>query len=131
MHSGTYFCCHYEVLRNNDHSFLRRTRGFSSALCSLVSVLKERRKHNSSTCGHLISERRWNVTFDYTEIVNKPKLRWGACQIMRFIFPLPKVLHIYIWKYFHGQVTCSISRDYYEKNKMLNFLGVIFLNSLA
>ena len=39
-----------------------------------------------STVSHVISERRWKITLDFTEIVNKYGLKRGTvCQIVKFI----------------------------------------------
>ena len=42
-----------------------------------------------STVGHVISERHWKSTFDFTEIVNNSRLKQGTvCQICEIYFPL-------------------------------------------
>ena len=39
-----------------------------------------------STVSHVLSERRWKITLDFTEIVNKYGLKRGTvCQIVKFI----------------------------------------------
>ena len=52
-----------------------------------------------STAGHVISERRWKSTFDFTKIVNNYGLKWGTvCQIVRFISQFSLKLYIQFWK---------------------------------
>ena len=42
------------------------------------------------TVGHVISERHWKSSFDFTEIVNNYGLKRGAaCQIVRFVSQFP------------------------------------------
>ena len=48
-----------------------------------------------STVGHVISERHWKSTFDFTEIVNNYGLKRGTVgQIVRFISQFSLKLHI-------------------------------------
>ena len=79
-----------------------------------------------STASHVISEWHQKVTFDFTEIVNDRKM-WQEteCQIVKIIFHFSK-LHIKISKYFQSYFICSVSSNYHEKSRVLNFLANIF-----
>ena len=56
----------------------------------------------TSTVGHIISERHWKSIFDFTEIVNNYRLkRRTICQIVRFISIFSLKLYIQFRKYFH------------------------------
>ena len=80
-----------------------------------------------STVGHVISERDWKSTFDFTEIVNNCEVKQGTvCQIVRFISQFSLKLHIQFWKYFHSVVLGSVGRGYCGKNRVLEFLAKIF-----
>ena len=80
-----------------------------------------------STVGHVISERLWKSTFDFTEIVNSFGLKQGTlCQVMRFIFHFSLKLYIEFWKYFHSMLLGSAGRDYCKKKRVLEFLAKIF-----
>ena len=80
-----------------------------------------------STVGHVISERDWKSTFDFTKIVNNCGLKQGTVsQIVRFISQFSLKLYIQFWKYFHRVILGSVSRGYCEKNKALEFLAKIF-----
>ena len=80
-----------------------------------------------STVGHVISERHWKSTFDFTEIVNNYGLKRGTvCQIVRFISQFSLKLYTQFWKYFHSMVLGSVGRGYCGKNRMLEFLVKIF-----
>ena len=71
-----------------------------------------------STVGHVISERHWKSTFDFTEIVNNALKRGTECQIVKFIshFSLKLyILYIQYWKYFHSMVLGSVGRDHSKK----------------
>ena len=103
-----------------------------------ITILKERREHDSSkakrnhapavsTVGLVISERRRKITFGFTKTVNDRNLSRGtACQIVRFISQFSQESHIQILTYFYSKVTCSVSSNYYEKSRMLDFLANIF-----
>ena len=58
----------------------------------------------SSTVGHVTSERHWKSTFDFIEIVNYEWKEGKACQIVRFISQFSLKLYIQFWKYFHSVV---------------------------
>ena len=48
-----------------------------------------------STVGHVISERQWESTFDFTEVVNNYDLkRRTVCKIVRFISQFSLKLYI-------------------------------------
>ena len=80
-----------------------------------------------STVGHVISERDWKSTFDFTEIVNNCGVKQGTvCQIVRFISQFSLKLYIQFWKYFHSVVLGSVGRGYCGKNRVLEFLAKIF-----
>ena len=79
-----------------------------------------------STVGHVISEYHWKSNFDFTEIVNNYGLKWrSACQIwITFHFSL--TLPIQLWKYSPSMVLAKVGRNYYQKNRILEFLAKIF-----
>ena len=69
-----------------------------------------------STVSHVISERQWESTFDFTEIVNNYGLkRKTECQIVRFMFQFSLVIYIQFRKYFHSVVLRSVGRDYFKR----------------
>ena len=81
-----------------------------------------------SIVGHVISERNWKSTFDFTEIVNNYGLKRGTvCQIVRFISQFPLKLYIQFWKYFHSVVLGSVGGGYCGKNRVLDLLAKIFV----
>ena len=56
---------------------------------------------NSSTVGHVIPERQWKSTFNFTEIVHNYGLKRGTiCQIVRFISHFSLKLYMETWKIF-------------------------------
>ena len=80
-----------------------------------------------SAVSHVISERHWKITLDFTEIVNKYGLKRGTvCQIVKFISHYSLKLYIQYWKYFHRIVFESVSRDYSKRNRVLQFLVKVF-----
>ena len=77
-----------------------------------------------STVDHVISERHWKSTFDFTEIVNNCGLQQGTvCQIVRFISQF--FIKLYI-QCFQSVVLESVDRGYCKKNRVLEFLAKIF-----
>lgn len=71
FYSGTCFCCHHETLKNNDHSFLCRNRELSLIWFWLLSVLKERHKHNSSLRKQELCKR--NISWQTRNLRKAPK----------------------------------------------------------
>ena len=79
------------------------------------------------TVGHVMSQRDWKSTFDFTEIVNNYGLKRGTvCQIVRFISQFSLKLYIQFGKYFHSVVLGCVGRGYCGKNRVLEFLAKIF-----
>ena len=84
----------------------------------------------SSTVCHVISERHWKSTFDFTEIVNNYGLKLGTvCKILRFISQFSLKLYIQLLKYFHSMVSGSLGRGCCGKNSLLKFLANISTTS--
>ena len=76
----------------------------------------------SSTVGHVISDRHWKSTVDFTEIVNNYGLKKEtACQIVRFISQFSLELYTQFSKYFHSMVLGSVGRGYCKKIGYYNF----------
>ena len=75
-----------------------------------------------STVGHVISERHWKSTFDFTEIVNNYGLKRGTVlQIIKFISHFSLKLYKQYWKTSHSMVLGSVGRYYSKKIGCCNF----------
>ena len=100
-------CRHYGVLNNNNISPNRQSSLLRYLKISLtwflpVSVLKESCEHDS--------------------LLSKQKL----CYRVRRIFSkFSEKLHIHILKYFHNDLMCIASSNYYENSKILSFLVIV------
>ena len=69
-----------------------------------------------STVGHIISERHWKSTFDFTKSVNSYGLKRGiVCRIVRSISQFSLILYKQFWKYFHSMILGSLGRGYKKK----------------
>ena len=53
-----------------------------------------------------------------------------APQIVKFISYFSQEIRIQVLRYFHRKVTCSLSSNYCEKIRMLNFLTKLLTNFL-
>ena len=101
-----------ELLREGISTFPQQTNGNHAA--------------EPQTVEHVISERHWESTFDFSEFVNNYGLKQGTVwQIVRFISKFSLKLYIQFWKYFHSMILGRLGRGYYKKNRVLEFLSKV------
>ena len=92
---------------------------FKIEICVVIQRPYQKSGNHSmkpSTFGHLISERQWKSTFNFTEIVNNYGLKWVTlCQFVIFTSHVSLRLYIQFWNYFHSMVLRRLGRDYCKK----------------
>ena len=121
--SSRYIAADIEEKLVNQEEFFRTRGGISRIHLSLSSKWKSYHGVINSLC-HVISERHWKSTFDFTEIVNNYGLKLGTvCKILRFISQFSLKLYIQLLKYFHSMVLGSLGRGCCGKNRVLKFLA--------